>query len=89
LQTNWRYNLSWSTELVDEESMKPIRFDYPLHFNEEDLNSDVSLIVCTLTRDIPGLSIYAEVDPSNRLVYMQLHKTTQSIRNRIISQCFD
>lgn len=89
LQTNWRYNLSWSTELVDEESIKPIRFDYPLHFNEEDLNSDVSLIVCTLTRDIPGLSIYAEVDPSNRVVYMQLHKTTQSIRNRIISQCFD
>lgn len=90
LATYWKYNLAWSDELVrTTPTLKVIELNYPLYFSNVDLYDDISLIVCALTRDYEGLTIYAEVDAETRLVTMQLHRSNQKIRNRILRQCFE
>lgn len=89
LNTYWQYNLSWSDNLLTQQRASQLNFTYPLHFDEVDLGVDVSKIVCTLTRDVPGISIYAEIDDVSRLVIMQIHSSTEPVRKRILAQCYN
>ncbi len=88
----WDYKLVWSNELVIEDSLKNLHIANPIRFadgaEEVDLRKDVSVIACTLTRDTPHLSFYSELDPANRVVFMQLHQTSEEMRKQIISQCY-
>lgn len=88
----WNYELVWSDELVLENTLKQLQVAKPIRFTdsiqEADLRRDVSVIACTLTRDTPYLTFYTEIDPSSRVVFMQLHQTSEDLRKQIISQCY-
>lgn len=88
LKDNWKYKLKWSDTAVQNEIYSDIVFVNDLHFKQHDLQKDISQIVCTLTRDNDDISFYADIDAGSRIVYMQLHTTTENIRKRIISDCF-
>ncbi|MFA0672850.1 hypothetical protein AB4653_00920 [Vibrio sp. 10N.222.48.A3] len=92
LLRHWDYRLNWSDELVVEDSLKSLRINQPIRFSDSikdaDLRRDVSIIACTLTRDTPHLSFYTEIDPDSRIIFMQLHQTSEDLRQQLISQCY-
>ncbi|KFE28713.1 hypothetical protein [Vibrio cholerae] len=89
LNKYWKYDLSWSDALLDRNQVKTLAFEYDLNFAGDDLAEDVSKIVCYMTRDIPGITIYSEIDPQSRVVVMQMHKGSFSVRQELIAQCFE
>jgi hypothetical protein len=89
LSKYWGYGLSWSDNLLDQNMRSNIALDYDLNFEGDDLASDVSKIVCAMTRDIPSITIYSVIDPKTRLVVMQMHKGSFTIREQILAQCYE
>jgi len=89
LNKYWGYHLSWSDDLINLKPTESISLSYPIYFKGADLARDVSKIVCSLTRDVPGITIFSEIDPESRLVTMQMHKGSFAVRKQLLAQCFN
>lgn len=89
LNEYWHYELNWSDELVSETAREQAKFIKPMAFTGADLASDVSKMVCHLTRKVPGITIYAEIDVATRTVILQLHSSDAAIRQQALELCIN